>query len=129
MLTCAPLGAKRVEDLIVWQLANELRDKTYQLMSTSKRPLDLKFRSQIEDALGSSMRNIGEGFGRYHHKEFARFLSYARGSVFEVAECLTDGVSRGYWSNDAKQEAAHVCERTIKASTRFINYLRRTRDI
>ena len=123
------MGAKRVEDLVVWQLANELRDKTYELIATSKKPLDLKFRSQIEDALGSTMRNIGEGFGRYRHKEFARFLMYARGSVFELAECLADGVSRGYWSRSATIDAANLCERTIKAATRFINYLRSTPDI
>ena len=120
--------ARRIEDLLVWQLGNQLRDKSYELMENSTKPLDLKFRSQLEDALGSMMRNIGEGFGRYYHKEFARYLSYSRGSMFEVAECLTDGALRRYWTNDAKQPAADLCERTIEATTSFINYLRNNPD-
>jgi four helix bundle protein len=122
------MGARRIEDLIVWQLANQLRDKTYELMQTSARPLDLKFRSQIEDALSSVTRNIGEGFGRYYHKEFARYLSYARGSICEVGECLKDGIPRRYWSKEAMEPAAVLCERTLEASTKFINYLRNNPD-
>ena len=97
-------------------------------MAASKKPLDRKFRSQLEDALGSSTRNIGEGFGRYYHKEFARYMSYAIGSMHEVGECLKDGVARRYWSRHAMEPAAILCERSIKASTKFMNYLRNNPD-
>ena len=74
-------------------------------------------------------RNIAEGFGRYRHKEFAQFLSFARGSAFELADCLKDGVSRGYWTKGSTEDAAALCDRTIKALTRLINYLRENPDI
>lgn len=45
--------------------------------------------------MASIMKNIGEGFGRWYHKEFAQFLRYARGSTFEVAECVKDRCSAG----------------------------------
>jgi four helix bundle protein len=87
---CRVMGAKRVEAPIVWQLANELREMTHAISSTSNKPLDFRFCSQTQDAASSMTRNIAEGFGRYRHKEFAQFRSFARGSVFELADCLKD---------------------------------------
>jgi four helix bundle protein len=43
--------------------------------------LDLKLRSQITDAAGSVCRNIVEGFRRRSHREFARYLDHATGSL------------------------------------------------
>ena len=43
VLVAPSMCAKRVEDLEIWQLANELRQKTYELMNSSKKPLDPKF--------------------------------------------------------------------------------------
>ena len=123
------MGARRVEDLIVWQLADELRDKAHAIISTQVNPPDLRFCSQAHDAASSMTRNIAEGFGRYHHKEFAQFLSFARGSAFELGDCLKDGVSRGYWSKDSTKDAVVLCERTIAALTRLINYLRAHPDV
>src|SRR5262249_35465968 len=123
MLSPNDMCARRVEDLEVWQLANELRQKTYELMESSKKPLDSTFRSEIEDALASILKNTGEGFGRWHHKEFAQFLRYARGSTFEVAECVKDGIARGYWTVSATPAVLNLCEREQKALAGFIKYL------
>jgi four helix bundle protein len=120
--------AKRVEDLEIWQLGNELREKTYALINASKKPLDPKFRSEIEDALASIMKNISEGYGRWYHKEFAQFLRYARGSTFEVAECVKDGVARGYWTVSATPALLNLCEREQKALAGFIKYLKSNPD-
>jgi four helix bundle protein len=122
------MGARRVEDLEVWQLANDLKLRTYELIATSRKPLDFKFRSEIEDALGSATRNISEGFGRYRHKPFAQFLEYARGSVFEAKDCLLDGAARGYWSKSDAEPASALAERTQKAIARFIDYLKNNPD-
>ena len=120
--------AKRVEDLEIWQLGNELREQTYALMNTSKKPLDPKFRSEIEDALSSIMKNISEGFGRWLHREFAQFLRYARGSTFEVAECVKDGVPRGYWNVSAMGPVLNLSEREQKALAGFLKYLKSNPD-
>jgi four helix bundle protein len=98
------------------------------LINTSKKPLDPKFRSEIEDALASILKNIGEGFGRWYHKEFAQFLRYARGSTFEVAECVRDGVARGCWTVSATPALLNLCEREQKALAGFIKYLKSNRD-
>ena len=103
------MGAKRVEELA--------------------ESSDFRFCSQMRDAASSITRNIAEGFGRFRHKEFAQFLSIARGSVFELADHLRDGTSRGYWSAEATDETTALCNRTIAVLTHFIRYLKAHPDI
>jgi four helix bundle protein len=122
------MGARRVEDLIVWQLGNELRTKIHAITATSRASVDRRFCDQLRDAASSVTRNIAEGFGRYRHREFSQFLSIARGSVFEVADGLHDGAARKYWTSDQTQELHALCDRTIAATTYLMRYLRTSRE-
>jgi four helix bundle protein len=117
------VGAKRVEDLIVWQLADELRVRIHSLTGSGPAARDWKFRDQLRDAASPSTRNIAEGFGRFRHREFAQFLRYARGSLFEVSDALRDGIVRDYWTAESVKDDLILCKRTTKAITRFIDYL------
>jgi len=92
------MGARRVEDLIVWQLSDELRQKVHAITADGPVIHDRRFRDQVRDAASSVTRNIAEGFGRYRHREFAQFASIARGSLFELRDLLRDGAVRKYWS-------------------------------
>lgn len=118
------MGAKRVEDLVAWQLGNELRSKVYAITAIGGPADDWKFRDQLRDAVSSVTRNLAEGFGRYRHREFAQFLSIARGSLFEVSETLRDGVARGYWTTDSVAELQILSKRTTAAVSRLMRYLR-----
>jgi four helix bundle protein len=120
--------ARRVEELVVWQLADTLRSQVYAITARGPAFADVRFRNQVRDATSSITRNIAEGFGRYRHKEFAQFLSIARGSVFELSDHLRDGVQRGYWSDDSITEIRSLCNRTISAVTHFIHYLKKHPD-
>jgi len=66
-------GAKRHEDLVAWQLADQIRVHVFDLTKRDGFAKDLKLRSQTEDAANSVCRNIAEGFS-CKHVEFARFL-------------------------------------------------------
>jgi four helix bundle protein len=121
--------AKRVEELVVWRLGNELREKVHAITAVPPISNDFRFCNQIRDAASSITRNIAEGFGRYRHKEFAQFLSIARGSVFELADHLRDGVSREYWSADNVAGMNALCNRTISGLTHLIRYLKTHPDI
>ena len=116
--------ARRVEELVVWQLADALRARVYAITASGTAVGDARFCNQIRDATGSICRNIAEGFGRYRHKEFAQFLSIARGSLFELSDHLRDGVHRGYWSDESISDVKAGCNRTIAAITHFIRYLK-----
>jgi four helix bundle protein len=122
------VGARRVEELVVWQLADELRRKMYGLTASALVMSDRRFRDQAMDAAGSVARNIAEGFGRYRHREFAQFLTVARGSLMETKDCLRDGVARRYWTEEEVRELNDLCNRTIAAVTHFVRYLRRFPD-
>jgi four helix bundle protein len=121
------MGARRVEDLAVWQLGDELRTKINAITAIGRAAQDFRFCNQLRDVAGSVTRNIAEGFGRYHHREFAQFLTIARGSSFEIADQLRDGMARGYWKPAEIKDLHDLCNRTIAAVTRFIRYLRATR--
>jgi four helix bundle protein len=120
--------AKRVEDLIVWQLADALKTQVYALTDNPRIRRDFKFYDQITDAASSSTRNIGEGFGRYRHREFAQMVSIARASVIEIWDLLLDGVKRRHWTKEECAPAVHLCFRAAKAMARFIVYLKNTPD-
>jgi four helix bundle protein len=120
------MGARRVEELVVWQLAHELRRRIYRETTSSALRSDGRFCDQLRDAAGSVAHNIAEGFGRESHREFARFLSIARGSALEVEDHLRDGVARGHWTAAETQDMHGLCNRTIAALTSLIRYLRAT---
>ena len=120
--------ARRVQDLIVWQLADELKVSVYKLTDSGPAARDWKFRDQLRDAAGSTTRNISEGFGRFRHKQFAVFLEYARGSLFEISDCLIDGVTRKHWTRSAVEREIRLCKRATKATTRFIEFLKNNPD-
>ena len=104
MLLRGRVGARRLEELVVWQLANELRHKVYEITANGPAARDLRFRDQIRDATSSVARNIAEGFGRYRHREFAQFLVIARGSLLEIIDHLHDGAARKHWDEEATTE-------------------------
>ena len=123
------MAARRVEELVVWPLGDELRKKIHAITAKGEVSTDFRFRNQMRDAASSTTRNVSDGFGRYCHKEFAQFLSIARGSVFELADHLRDGVARGYWPDDSIADLTALCNRTIAALTHFIRYLKDHPDV
>ena len=117
-------GAKRYEDLEVWQLADELKKEVYGLTDSGPAADDWKFRSQIRDSAASSTKNIAEGFGRFQPGDFAHFMEFAVSSAMETRESLKDGVDRGYFIPQRVAAAQQLAERCIKCSIKFIVYLK-----
>jgi four helix bundle protein len=88
-------GAKRYEDLIVWQLADQVRVLVFTLTRCERFARDIKLHAQTEDAVNSMCRNIAEGFG-CRHKEFARFLEISRRSLNELRDSFRAAQLKGY---------------------------------
>ncbi len=70
-------GAKRFEDLLIWQRARELANFVYQ-QTAPPAFRDSSLRDQMRRAGVSVMSNITEGFGRGSNEEFRRFLAIAK---------------------------------------------------
>ena len=84
------------EELVVWQKAMELVRLVYQ--ETRRFPLDERFAltDQLRRAVVSIPSNIAEGNGRGSNKDYAHFLSIARGSLYETMTQLRIAKDLGY---------------------------------
>src|SRR5687768_6669768 len=79
---------KRFEDLEVWQRARTLNTKLIPYLKILEETKNFNLKSQLDDAAGSVMDNIAEGFEREGNKEFIQFLSIAKGSLGEARSQL-----------------------------------------
>jgi four helix bundle protein len=115
--------ARKLEDLVVWQLASEVAARTLALSATDAIRREYKFCSQLESAARSVPANVAEGFARFKPKDFARFLRYARGSAAELEVYLDEAVAR-HWIDDSEAAPIRVLIRRFSAcSARLTRYL------
>ena len=78
------MAVNSCEDLIVWQKAMDLTTEIYRLVKFLPREETYALSDQMRRAAVSIPSNIAEGHGRNSNKEFANFLSIARGSLTEL---------------------------------------------
>ena len=114
---------ERFEDIEAWQLARELTRKVYDLTKKLEFARDFGLKGQIQDAAGSSMYNIAEGFDSESNPEYVRFLRYAKRSCTEVQSELYVALDQKYISDNEFQDVYHYAGRTRAAIRGFINYL------
>jgi four helix bundle protein len=120
------MGVKRYEDLVAWQLANELKKKVYALVDSTSARDDRRFADQVKDAAASAPRNLSEGFGCYRHPEFARYTRVAKASLTETHNHLGDGVDRNHWTARQAVPLQELADRAIGACVRLLQYLEST---
>jgi four helix bundle protein len=114
---------KRFEDIEAWQLARELARKVYGLTKKTEFVRDFGLKKQIQNAAGSSMHNIAEGFDSETNNEFVRFLRYAKRSCTEVQSKLYMAVDQQYISKAEFKDVYDHAGRTRATIRGFINYL------
>lgn len=113
----------RFEDIEAWQLARELTRKVYVLTKKAKFARDFGLRRQIQEASGSSMHNIAEGFDSERNAEFVRFLRYAKRSCSEVQSELYVALDQQYITKAEFRDVYDHAGRTRAAIRGFIKYL------
>ena len=89
-------GVRSHRDLLVWQKALDLVDEMYRVAKSLPAEETYGLRSQITRAAVSVPTNIAEGAARSTSKDFANFLSYARGSLMEIDTLLAVMIRQGY---------------------------------
>jgi four helix bundle protein len=118
--------ARRHQDLICWQLANELRQliikHTAEGTSAAK---DYRFTSNLRDAISSVCRNQAEGFAKYFHKPQKPYFKTARSSLAETEDGILDGHQRGHFSEEVATQMNALCRRAIVANLRYLQSLDR----
>ncbi|MEA1945856.1 MAG: four helix bundle protein [Thermodesulfobacteriota bacterium] len=116
---------EQFEDIEAWQLARELARKVYRLTKKPRFAKDHGLKRQIQDAAGSSMHNIAEGFDSETNAEFIRFLRYAKRSCTEVQSELYLALDEEYVSTDEFKDVYEQARRTRAAIYGFIKYLKK----
>jgi four helix bundle protein len=117
------MGIERFEDIEAWQLARELTNKVYALTKKTTFARDFGLKGQIQNAAGSSMHNIAEGFDSETNPEFVRFLRYAKRSCTEVQSELYAALDQQYITKAEFQDVYDNAGRTCSVIRGFIKYL------
>jgi four helix bundle protein len=117
-------SAKKFEELIAWQLSEQLRSRVYEFTREGKARRDPQFCEQIRRSATSVPANIAEGFARFDPPQFASFLTIARGSLAETMNHLKHGRTESYWSEEAFNTAWNIACRATRAINRLHEYLR-----
>ena len=115
---------ERFEDIEAWRLARELARKVYRLTKKPRFETDFGLKRQIQEAAGSAMHNIAEGFDAETNAEFVRFLRYAKRSCTEVQSELYVAMDEEYISVAEFQDVYEQARRARAAIRGFINYLK-----
>ena len=121
-------NVSRLEDLVAWQLAVQLRRLTHRYCRKPAIKRDFKFHDNLADAASSAPRNIAEGYGRKYHREFARFAIIARGSEQEVLESLAEARERDYINAIEFDAGDHAARKALIVLNGLIAYLESTPD-
>ena len=117
---------ERFEDLQSWQKARQLANSVYDLTECSKFAKDFHLTGQIQDAAGSVMHNIAEGFDSGTNLEFIRFLKIARRSASEVQSELYLALDRNYINQGELSLAYNLATETKRLINGMISYLRKS---
>lgn len=117
---------ERFEDLQSWQKARQLANSIYDLTDCQKFSKDFHLRGQIQDAAGSVMHNIAEGFDAGTNLEFIRFLKIARRSASEVQSEIYLALDRKYINQDELTLAYNLAAEAKRLMNGMIAYLRKS---
>jgi four helix bundle protein len=123
------MGVKDFTELHAWKLAHELRLLVIAITDRPPTRRDFKFCDQIKDAARSATNNIAEGFGRFRHRDSAKFYRTAVASLNEVRDDLIHGHACQYVTAAELASGTTLCKRAIGAANGLIRYLMNNPDV
>jgi four helix bundle protein len=112
--------------LRAWRRADSIRQRIIKLCAKPVVRRDFDFCRQADRAAASVCRNIAEGFARYGHTEFARFMVIARSSQAELLDTLDEALLKGYLDRPEYEELKRLVRSAIFSSGALRGYLAST---
>jgi four helix bundle protein len=109
----------RYVDLQVWTKAMDLAALVYALGPSMPRTEQFGMTSQMQRAAASVPANIAEGYQRGTRKDYARFISIARGSLAETETFLLLANRVGHLSGDQTQPCLDLADELSRMLTRL----------
>ncbi|HEY5722824.1 MAG TPA: four helix bundle protein [Allosphingosinicella sp.] len=92
-------------DLTVWQSGMDFAAECYRLSKLMPKAEEVRITGQLLRASASVPANIAEGWMRSSRKDYARFVSIARGSLAEAETFLLLSVRVGLLPEDETKSA------------------------
>ena len=114
----------KVEDLDIYQMAEELADKVWNICIEWDYFAKDTIGKQLVRAADSISANLSEGHGRYHFKDRLNFCYYARGSLEETKTWLSKAVRRNLIT-DQETEINKTMEILPKKLNAYIGSIRK----
>lgn len=112
------------QGLIAWQKAMSLAEAAYLLAGRLPDRERFGLWSQITRAAASVPANIAEGHGRHGQREFANFVSIAKGSLAELETFLLLAERLHYLEQAETVEALTLADEVGRLLTRLHQSLR-----
>jgi four helix bundle protein len=109
-------------DLNVWSLAMDLVQSVYELTKRFPKREEYRLTSQILRAAVSVPANIAEGHTRSTRKDYAHFVSIARGSIAELETLLL--IAERIWC--APAEEIRRCLGAVERVGKMLSALRQS---
>lgn len=122
------MGWHRFEEIGAWQRAFELSTLVTAICQRASFERDRRLRDQLLDAGRSGPRNIAEGFARWKHADFARFVRMAKASEVELLNHFKEAFNCGHISSTDQEQLEHAARKAIKAANGLIRWLENNPD-
>jgi len=116
----------KFEELQIWKESIKFTSDVYRITKTFPAEERFGLTQQLRNAAISISLNIAEGSGRYHNRDFLRFLQIAIGSLYEVVSGLFIAKNEEYISDKDFKNTYSEAEKIAKMINAFISYLKRT---
>jgi four helix bundle protein len=117
---------KDFEDIEAWKKARIATKEVYVLTKRKEFYIDKQLREQIRASAVSIKNNIAEGNDRGGSREFAQFLSVARGSAGETRSMLYTALDQDYISREEFDKVFFLLKEISKMLNALIKYLKNT---
>jgi four helix bundle protein len=108
----------------VWQKAMRLAAEAYRIGRLLPKAEEYRLTGQLLRAAASVAANIAEGHGRGTRKDYAHFVSIARGSLAETETILLLLVDVELLTKDRVQDAMSLCSEIGKMLNGLLTRLR-----
>jgi four helix bundle protein len=123
------LSISSYRDLVVWQKAMRLAAEAYQIARLLPKAEEYRLTSQLLRAAASVPTNIAEGHGRGTRKDYANFISIARGSLAATETILLLLVDVELLTNERAKTVLALCSEVGRMLNGLLARLRDTTEI
>src|SRR4029079_19020138 len=117
---CRMTTIRKHEQLIVWQLGQQISQRVAEILSHSPARWDRNYCSELQEAADAISANIAEGFDRYRLPQFRYCVEIANGSLGETSTRLRQGFARKLFNECDFNELMLLCRRTRTLLARLI---------